>query len=402
MEHSRKQKLLVIVALILGIASLSLGFAAFSVSLNISSSASVTPNSDTFKVRFSTSKDSLVEGAVVPSDNEHGLSVTNGVINNSANPTISGLAATFTAPGQSVNFSVYVRNDGEYTAYLNNINSVGYKVCEPGEGTTSTLVDSACAEINRFVLVEGLGQVDGQVIGYPLEPGESREITIRLEYSYMGQRADGPFSVTFPGVQLVFSTIDDPNWQFNENSGVRLESGTLTDAGSIVSIGNEKFYVIGQADGNVKLLAMYNLYVGHGVDEQLGTLVIEETGIQDERATAYRSGFPFYGAVYFSEAEGYADNYGYYLMELGANVVRSRLITDEDLSALGCKSASKSCLDAPEWVYTTSYYTSSYVDVDQEYVYVVYYDGDYRGAFASYDYYYGVRPVVEIPLSDFE
>ena len=57
MEHNRKQKMLIIIALVVGIASLSIGFAAFSTTLNISSSASVTPNSDTFSVKFSTNKE---------------------------------------------------------------------------------------------------------------------------------------------------------------------------------------------------------------------------------------------------------------------------------------------------------------------------------------------------------
>ena len=52
MEHSRKQKLLVVLALVIAIASLSIGFAAFSTTLNISPSANVTPNSDSFSVKF--------------------------------------------------------------------------------------------------------------------------------------------------------------------------------------------------------------------------------------------------------------------------------------------------------------------------------------------------------------
>ena len=63
MERNRKQKLLMIIALVVAIASLSLGFAAFSIILNILSNASVSPSSDTFKVKFSTNKDSLVVSA---------------------------------------------------------------------------------------------------------------------------------------------------------------------------------------------------------------------------------------------------------------------------------------------------------------------------------------------------
>ena len=50
MEKQRQIKLLSIVALVIAIAGMTLGFAAFSTTLNISSSATVTPNSEDFKI----------------------------------------------------------------------------------------------------------------------------------------------------------------------------------------------------------------------------------------------------------------------------------------------------------------------------------------------------------------
>lgn len=98
---------------------MTLGFAAFSTTLNISSSASVTPSSGDFMVKFSTSKDSLVVNAVEPSSKTSGITTTNGTIVNSVSPTLSNLSASFTSPGQYVEYTVYARNEGEYTAYLN-------------------------------------------------------------------------------------------------------------------------------------------------------------------------------------------------------------------------------------------------------------------------------------------
>lgn len=51
MERDRKIRMLSIVALVLAITGMSLGFAAFSSTLTISSSATVTPNSDDFKIK---------------------------------------------------------------------------------------------------------------------------------------------------------------------------------------------------------------------------------------------------------------------------------------------------------------------------------------------------------------
>ena len=52
MRKDRKVQILSIVALVLAITGMSLGFAAFSSTLTISSSATVTPNSDDFSMTF--------------------------------------------------------------------------------------------------------------------------------------------------------------------------------------------------------------------------------------------------------------------------------------------------------------------------------------------------------------
>ena len=424
MEHNRKQKLLMIVALIVGIASLSVGFAAFSVSLNISSSASVTPNSDTFSVKFSTSKDNLVEGAVVPSSNAYNLVTTNGVINNGVIPMISGLSTIFTEPGQVAVYTVYARNEGEYTAYLNNVNFIGNKVCTAEAGTNDSLVQSACNDIHVRVIVDNkLYNETTPITGHSLEKNTADTILIVLEYVGSGARADGAFKITFPDIALVYSTIDDSSIQPTTNKVVKLESGNLNDPGSIVSIGDEQFYVFGQEDGNVKLLSMYNLHVGNIVDDSwTATPLSNPTGIQDEDAIGYNwdsvnkiEKFPRIGTTAFSSdsqkganysdysgsiVEVYVNNYASYLEGLGANIEEARLITKEELETLGCSSDDYTCSEAPEFVYKTSYWSGA---ADDTY-YVWFVDSE-----AYFDYYYynrndviGVRPVIEVPLSEFE
>ena len=381
MEHKRQIKMLSIIALIVAIAGMSLGFAAFSTTLNISSSASVTPNSDTFSIKFSTSKDSLVTGAVIPSENQYNLNVSNGVINNTAIPTISGLSVTFTEPGQSVTFDVYVRNEGEYTAYLNNITSLGEKTCQGSTGTNEELVQSACYDINRAISVEGLGIIDGPITDYPLEPGESTRLSIIFEYSSMGTRVDGNFSVTFPDVALIYSTIDDPSTEPTLPTKVaRLVSGDLNTPGSIVAIGNEQFYIINQEDGKVNLLSKYNLYVGNSIsiDEEFNAIIkpLENpTGIQDERAIGLAcdlDGNPlsstWVGTVPFSLegtnyngsiVENYVNDYAAYLEGLGVKIEGARLITIEELDSLGCDSEGLNCRNAADFVKKTTYWTGS-------------------------------------------
>ena len=417
MEHNRKQKLLMIVALIVGIASLSIGFAAFSTTLNISSSASVLPNSAEFSVMFSADANALVTREVVPSENEYNLIVTNGVINNSSSPTISGLSVTFTEPGQSVSFQVYVRNEGKYTAYLNGVRELGGKVCKGEDGTTESLVQSTCYDISRTIVIAWLGRVDGEVTNYPLEPGESTLLTILFEYSSMGARADGPFTMSFPNIALVYSTIDDSTIMpiVPENT-VRLVSGNLDTVGSVVSIGNEQFYVIGQENGNVKLFAMYNLLVGNRVDyvdEALDAKpLISPTGIQDSTARGYvRGEFPYIGTTPFSNTssvysgsivEGYVDGYKNVLeSEYGVEVVEARLISYDELTneeTFACVEDSY-CSDNYPWIYSTSYWSQS--SLTSKELFWVNSNKTFGYGNCVNPFRFGVRPVIIISKSYF-
>ena len=226
MYKTNKEKLLMIIALVVGIASLSVGFAAFSTTLNISSSASVNPNSDNFKVRFSTNQNSLVVSAVTPSANSNGLTASNGSINNTTNPTLTNLSATFTSPGQYVEYTVYARNEGEYTAYLNSVNFIGNKTCEPVGETTPALVTSACSSINTVVYVGTTEYRETtEISNHPLSKGAGELVKIRLEYASSGTPVDGDFRINFNDIMFIYSTIDDPSYM--PTYGTANMSGTL-------------------------------------------------------------------------------------------------------------------------------------------------------------------------------
>ena len=91
-------------------------------------------------------------------------------------------------------------------------------------------------------------------------------------------------------------------------------------------------------------------------------------------------------------------NYKYYLQSLGYSNVSVTLPSYEDMIALGCSSDEYSCLNAPEWTYTTSYWLGSAYD---DYgVWLV----DSVGRFGNYhfcnDSIFGLRPVITISKSD--
>ena len=409
MEHTRKQKLFVVLALVVAIASLSVGFAAFSVSLNISSQAIVSPSSDAFSVKFSSAQNSVVVEEIVPSSISDGVNATNGVIDNSVNPTIKNLSAIFSEPGQFVEYTFYVRNNGAYDAYLNSVNYLGDMICKAETGTSESLVQSACESISITVRVGAtVYKETTPVSGVKMTAGRSwMTVKIKLSYEQGGTSADGAFSIEFPSIGLVFSTIDDSSVK---PKIVRFLGSDLTTPGGEVEIGNEKFYVIGQDNGNVKLLAMYNLHVGNTIDEENNiTPLTHPTGIQDCDARGYVAGeYPFIGTTEFSytstsysgsKVEGYVNSYKTYLINMGVDISSARLITKKELETLGCDSSNKSCSGAPNWVYSTSYWSET--ANDNSYIWIVS-SGGHFGINYNYAPDIAVRPLIEIPLSEFE
>jgi hypothetical protein len=197
--------------------SLSVGFAAFSNSLVIKSSAKVTPNSSTFNVDFSSSGTSLATTAVAPTKTPTTLTATSAAIDNTSDPTISNLSVTFTEPGQKVVYTFYAYNAGQYDAYLKSITyanvtgKTAAKVCTAASGTTDTLVQAACDDITVSVKVGDLSEVSGSkasITGHTLAKGAFEQVTVTIEYASNGDRADGDFTVAFGDITLLYSSAN--------------------------------------------------------------------------------------------------------------------------------------------------------------------------------------------------
>lgn len=217
MEKNRGIQITAIVALVIGIVGLSIGFAAFSNVLNIQTSANVKPDSSTLNVDFSTAEDKMEIAEIIPTATPSSLVTTNGVIDNSGDPTISKLSATFTEPGQSVVYKFYAYNAGELNAYLKSIvfsNVIGQnttKTCTAGQGTTDALVQKACDKISVKIKVGNeLETTTGKasITGHALSKGNGELVTVTLEYEAGADRADGDFTVAFGNITLNYSSVD--------------------------------------------------------------------------------------------------------------------------------------------------------------------------------------------------
>ena len=220
MERNRKIKIIIMITLMVAITAMSLGFAAFSATLNISSSASVTPSSDDFKLHLhnQTTHTSDLSSQIANIVGYNGAIAgtpakylpTNGL-------SIHPFGGTFTAPGQYIELKAYIVNEGYYDAYLgdiiyNNVDGTdSFVSCAiPSDSDASqALVDAACDDFTVNVEIDDnlITKDETYLYGYVLPQGEAASLTIRIIYDENGDRADGAFYVQFGSITIDFSTV---------------------------------------------------------------------------------------------------------------------------------------------------------------------------------------------------
>lgn len=144
MERERSGKVIAIATLLVGILGLSLGFAAFSTRLDITSSADVPIDASVWKVGFSTVNNALTAGTVngqTASANNGTLNLTQFVISQNAKAQLA------TTNGSKVEYDFYIVNDGSLDAYLNSV-TIGELTCAYQEGTTPRVTDDGHTTIS--------------------------------------------------------------------------------------------------------------------------------------------------------------------------------------------------------------------------------------------------------------
>lgn len=217
MEKNRTVQLIAILALVVGVVGLSIGFAAFSNTLKIKSSATVAPDKDTLNVDFSSSPTEVEANEITAVSNPVGLITTKATIDNTSDPVIKNLSATFTEPGQKATYSFYAYNAGHLQAYLKSIiygnvsDNTTNKVCTAKEGTTDALVQKACSGISVKVKVGSEAETNSSVASisnHALTKGQAEPVTVTLEYAQDADRADGDFTVAFGDITLNYSSVD--------------------------------------------------------------------------------------------------------------------------------------------------------------------------------------------------
>ena len=230
---------------------MAIGYTAFNTGLNILSSAYVNPNSGDFSIVFSSESNRLsLTGVQYEKNNDH-VDVGTPVIDNTSteSPTISGLTANFVEPGDSVTYTFYTLNNGEYDAYLTKIifskfNDNSIKKCTADDGTSTNLVNKACSGIEMYITMENIDDpihYTTNINNHILRKGASEQVQVTIKYESGSDRADGPFTVEFGDIKLIYATIDD---------------GTVNDNYYLVS-DDEHYITLNAMEGDIEQTGMY-------------------------------------------------------------------------------------------------------------------------------------------------
>ena len=331
-----------------------------------------------------------------------------------ANPKVTNGSVTTTVPtlatGKSLTFSTTLNMPGdfyEFTVDVVNSGSIDAMI-EKVIKTPELTVEQA-----KFLKYE-VSYANGESVAnkQAIAAGVTMPIKVRVEYRndlVASNLPTGQVQLTL-GLVLDYIQSDGTGTTVKDN-GVQVVSanGDINAIGTVVTIGDQQFYTIGTEGDNVKLLSMYNLYVGNSVDSNWNvTPLASPTGKQSELARGWINGAEeWYGTTAFSNTdstyagsivEGYVNNYKTILEEdYGVDVVEARLITKDELTSdeIGCSDTDYTCTGSTyPWIYSTSYWPGSAYDTDN--VWYVDSNGDFDNSYYDDGYSFGVRPVIVI------
>lgn len=212
---SRDDKTIEIIALIIAVICLSIGFLAFSSQLKIQSELTAHPDELTFRVVFSTSHKGEKLEPVVPKIEPRSSTATasNAIIDNKNGPALTNLNVNFTHPGQRARYTFYIYNAGEYMAYLNSVvyskvaNTNFEKVCIAKDGITDESIKKACDDIKitiktgNLTTSKSLYNIDNRY----LRPRTGQMVEVTVEYLKEADVSKKEFEVIFGDIYLNYS-----------------------------------------------------------------------------------------------------------------------------------------------------------------------------------------------------
>ena len=376
-----RETLYMILSLVLiSVFSLTIVYAALSVTLNITGNSEV----------VASSWDIHLEN----------VKVTSGSVSGSApsitSPTTATFSTTLNMPGDFYEFTIDVVNAGSIDAMIDSVVK------------TPELTSEQAKYLNYIIEYQ-----NGESINTKQLVSKNSFVRLKVRVEFRKDVIESDLPTTSETLNLAFTI----NYIQSDYSGSNVTDNGVYDP---YKIGNENcfdtecFYIISSTEETVTMLAKYNLYVGGEYNGSWTSYGGAATGKQDSTmigngATPRKgtakfsiinywlstvSSYPAYVYDSNSTLYSYVENYKTYLSTLGVTPSEARLITYEELTSLGCSGSS--CKNAPSWVYATSYWSGS--ASSSSYVWVVNGSGHFDSCFSfSNRNNFGCRPVIVIP-----
>ncbi len=395
----RKDLMIVTSILVVAILSLSVAYAALSVTLNIQGSAQV--NATGWDIHLENIK--IKEGSVATTDTSEKAATIDSA-------TTASFVVILDKPGDFYEFTIDVVNNGGIDAMIVDIDKQPELSAEQAKYLNYTIEYENGTAITEKQLVKANSFVRLKVSLLYRTDLTSSDLpttadTLNLSFTVNYEQSNGEGTSEVPNNGEVVKVVN-------------VETGDGLTPGNIISIGDEQFRVVKVDGDDIIMLAEYNLQVGNNYDDNEGTYtqISNPTGIQDVNSKGYASDSSVWKSViafsstnYWSSTTStyparvynsssnlyqYVENYKNYLTGLGATIKEARLIYTDELEGLGCSMSNNSCSSAESWVYQTSYWSGS--AFSSNYVWRV--NSTLLFGHFYYDYAsgFGVRPVIVI------
>ena len=357
----RSKKTIYIVLILFLLIGFCIGYAALNTTLTINGTSTIEKN--TWNVHFENLKvkEGSIEAIVEPT-------LSSGTI-------ISNFQLSLNKPGDFYEFTIDVVNDGTLDAMISSIEK------------TPDLTENQKKYINYVIEYDNGEQI---IPNQLVKIQEFVRVKVRVEYKKDISVEELPTETDnlSLGFKINYVQSEDTGIEVLDNGIIKVATadGSLDDIGTIVTIGSEQFYTIGTEGENVKLLSMMNI-------------TLEDNPIQSSSASTTKfsnNGSDYVGSI----VEGYVNSYKTEIEKLGVSVIEARLITDAELSdseTFNCIGV-QFCSSKYPWVYSTSYWSGSAMDVLS-----VWYVNNVGDVFADdINSLYGVRPVIIISKSEID
>lgn len=212
-----RTKIWIVIALVIAILALSIGFAAFSATLTIN------PGSDKVTITpFDNFSNSVVfDTGSLSCTVKNGENESKGSIDSSGTITDtiwSGLTVTLREPNDVVTCTVPIKNKGEYNAYLKDIKfntTISCKSATAGNIYTSEIcgasgihASAAVADYSSAATVN-TSTINSQTnitTNNLLESQKSKVLTVKITYPAGAPYADEDIQITIPQITLTYSS----------------------------------------------------------------------------------------------------------------------------------------------------------------------------------------------------